>query len=146
MNEKRIGHMLRIIHNLKKRLVDNSPNKKQVDNVTGTNGWIIAYLTDHSSQDVYQKDLEREFGVTRSTASKVVNLMVQKGLVERQPVAHDARLKKLVLTEKAQSLSELVKKDHQEIEARITKGFSKEELSILYGFLERILENLSSET
>ncbi|MFW5672952.1 MAG: MarR family winged helix-turn-helix transcriptional regulator, partial [Acetivibrio ethanolgignens] len=83
---------------------------------------------------------------TRSTASKVVNLMVQKGLVERQPVAHDARLKKLVLTEKAQSLSELVKKDHQEIEARITKGFSKEELSILYGFLERILENLSSET
>ncbi|MFW5669336.1 MAG: MarR family winged helix-turn-helix transcriptional regulator, partial [Acetivibrio ethanolgignens] len=113
MNEKRIGHMLRIIHNLKKRLVDNSPNKKQVDNVTGTNGWIIAYLTDHSSQDVYQKDLEREFGVTRSTASKVVNLMVQKGLVERQPVAHDARLKKLVLTEKAQSLSELVKKDHQ---------------------------------
>ncbi len=142
MGEMYIGHELRIIQNLTKRLIENSPNKKQIDNITGTNGWIIAYLTDHSCRDVYQKDLEKEFGITRSTASKVINLMVQKGLVEHQPVPHDARLKKLVLTEKSQELSELIKKDHKQIEAKLTKGFSDKELEVLKGYLERIRTNL----
>ena len=142
MGEMYIGHELRIIQNLTKRLIENSPNKKQIDNITGTNGWIIAYLTDHSCCDVYQKDLEKEFGITRSTASKVITLMVQKGLVEHQPVPHDARLKKLVLTEKSQELSELIKKDHKQIEAKLTKGFSDKELEVLKGYLERIRTNL----
>lgn len=142
MGEMYIGHELRIIQNLTKRLIENSPNKKQIDNITGTNGWIIAYLTDHSCRDVYQKDLEKEFGITRSTASKVINLMVQKGLVEHQPVPHDARLKKLVLTEKSRELSELIKKDHKQIEAKLTKGFSDKELEVLKGYLERIRTNL----
>ena len=142
MGEMYIGHELRIIQNHTKRLIENSLNKKQIDNITGTNGWIIAYLTDHSCRDVYQKDLEKEFGITRSTASKVINLMVQKGLVEHQPVPHDARLKKLVLTEKSQELSELIKKDHKQIEAKLTKGFSDKELEVLKGYLERIRTNL----
>lgn len=144
MAQRHIGQELRIIHNLTKRLIDNSSNKKQIDNVTGTNGWIIAYLTEHSGQDVFQRDLEREFGITRSTASKVINLMVEKGLIERQPVPHDARLKKLVLTPRSKTLSELFIKDQSLIEARLTQGFSEEELDILHAYLKRLHTNLTS--
>lgn len=145
MEEKYIGHELRILHNLTKRMLDNSPNKRKIENVTGTNGWIIAYLTDHSEHDVYQKDLEKEFGITRSTASKVIRLMAEKGLVEQQPVPCDARLKKLVLTQKSQELSELMKKDCQEMEARLTKGFSEEELQVLFDYLARLRKNMTEE-
>ena len=34
----------------------------------------------------FRKILEKNFEITRSTASKVVNLMVEKGMVERQSV------------------------------------------------------------
>ena len=37
--------------------------------------------------------------------------MEQKGLVERQKVSFDARLKKLVLTEDAEAISKLFEKD-----------------------------------
>ena len=46
-----------------------------MEDVSGTNGRIIRFLSDHENEDVYQRDLEREFGITRSTASRVLTLM-----------------------------------------------------------------------
>ena len=72
-----------------------------LEELSGTNGRIIRFLSEHENEDVYQRDLEKEFGITRSTASRVITLMAEKGLVTRTGVGHDARLKKLALTEKA---------------------------------------------
>ena len=71
MQNGNIGIELRYLNNLIRRYVDNKLHKKYIDSVTGTNGWIIGYIADHG--DVYQKDLETEFGITRSTASKAVS-------------------------------------------------------------------------
>lgn len=102
MKKDCIGNDVRILSHQIHRWIENSPNKKKIDSCTGTNAWIIGYISDKTekNEDVYQKDLEKCFEITRSTASKVVNLMVEKGMVERQSVPWDARLKKLVLTDK----------------------------------------------
>jgi DNA-binding MarR family transcriptional regulator len=123
--------------------MENHANKKLVDNITGTNGWIIGYISDHNCRDVYQRDLEEEFGITRSTASKVVNLMVRKGLITRQSVPHDARLKKLVLTEKAIEVVALMEEDGKKLENTLRKGFTDEEIETLHSYLERMKKNLS---
>ena len=68
-------------------------------------------MAQNNDKDIYQKDLEKKFSVTRSTASKVVKLMVQKGLIVREEVESDARLKKLILTEKALNMHEAIKSD-----------------------------------
>ena len=105
MEKKRyVGRELRVLDNLIKRFIDNQMNSTKINRITGSNGWIIGYLRDHSSRPVYQKDLEAEFNITRSTASKVVNLMEEKGLIRRESVPEDARLKKLTLTPKAVEL------------------------------------------
>lgn len=139
-----IGRELRALNNLIRRYMDNSSHhKKTVESFTGTNSWIIGYLSDHMGQNIYQKDLEREFSITRSTASKVINLMAQKGLIERHSVSHDARLKKLVLTDKALELSKLMAEDCRRVESVLTKGFSDDELDTLHGYIRRMKENLS---
>lgn len=144
MKSSRIGIELRYLNNLIRRYVDNKLHKKYIDSVTGTNGWIIGYIADHG--DVYQKDLEAEFGITRSTASKVVSLMVQKGLIEHRSVPQDARLKKLVLTEKALELSKLMNQDHEAVETTLKKGFTEEELSNLHSYIERMKQNILEQT
>ena len=144
MKSSRIGIELRYLNNLIRRYVDNKLHKKYIDSVTGTNGWIIGYIADHG--DVYQKDLEAEFGITRSTASKVVSLMVQKGLVEHRSVPQDARLKKLVLTDKALELSKLMNQDHEAVETTLKKGFTEEELSNLHSYIERMKQNILEQT
>ena len=127
------------------RFFQNSPNKRAVDSVTGTNSWIICYLANHEGRDVFQKDIEKEFDITRSTASKVIDLMEQKGLVERQKVPHDARLKKLVLTEKSRQLAELIAEDKKNLETTLTKGFSDEEKATIAEYIKRMRKNLEEE-
>lgn len=141
-SDKLISTRLRGLSHRIHRFFENSPNKKTIDSITGTHGWIIAFLACNKGKDVFQKDVEREFDVTRSTASKVIDLMEQKGLVTREKVPCDARLKKLVLTQKAQELSELFEKDRLLLEETLTQGFNDEEKRILCDFITRMNNNL----
>ena len=70
--------------------------------------------------------------------------MEKNGLITREPVPYDARLKRIVMTEKAISLHKSVKEDIDLAEERITKGISAEELELLRSVLSRIRDNLSS--
>ncbi len=142
MRKKSIGFEFRSLNNLIMRKVENSPVKKQIDSITGTNGWIIGFLAENADKEIYQKDLEEEFSITRSTASKVLILMEKKGLIERRGVPHDARLKKLTLTEKAWKISELMIANANQFEKTLTKGFTEEELEYLYGFIQRMKNNI----
>ncbi len=143
-------HMLKIamelhsLSNMNRRFMDNNSHKKMVDSITGTNGWIIGYLDHNSDRDVFQRDLEETFGITRSTVSKVVNLMVQKGLIDRSCVEHDARLKKLTLTDKSRELISIMHKDNEMLEQTLTAGFSEEEKSQLMEYIIRMKNNMKS--
>ena len=79
--ERYIGAELRRLSNLSCRYFERQAGKRQTEAITGTNGWIIGYIgrREERGEVVYQHDLESRFGITRSTASKVVSLMAQKG-------------------------------------------------------------------
>lgn len=139
-----VHNELRSLSHLIYRFIENLPNKKQIESMTGTNGCIIGYLAENSDHDVFQKDIEKAFGITRSTASKVINLMKQKGLVERQSVSYDARLKKIVMTDKSKSISHLMAEDMTLVESVLTEGFSLDEKKALYSYLKRMKQNLKS--
>ena len=96
MKTLRIGIELRSLNNLIMRYMENHSSKPRVDAITGTNGWIIGFLAKNQDRDIFQRDLEQVFGITRSTASKVINLMEKKDLIRRESVPQYARLKKLV--------------------------------------------------
>lgn len=145
LKDKSISTQLRGLSHRIHRFLENSPNKKTIDSITGTHGWIIAFLSCNKDKDIFQKDVEREFDVTRSTASKVIDLMEQKGLVRRERVSCDARLKKLVLTEEAESISKLFENDIGRLEETLTKGFTDEEKEILCDFIVRMKTNLEKE-
>ncbi len=142
MKKNAVGMQLRRLNNQIMRYIENSPVKKRVETITGTNGWIISYLADHADQDIYQKDLEKRFGITRSTASKAMTSMEQKGLIARESVPQDARLKKIVLTRKAVEINEMIHKDVARLEQDLTRGFTQKEIESLLGFLERMQSNL----
>ena len=144
MRTKRyIGIEIRALDNQIKRLIDSKIQKSAFCRLTGSNGWIIDYIRKKSPKPVYQKDLEAEFNITRSTASKVLNLMEEKGFIVRESVPEDARLKKLVLTPEAIEISKGMEADRDAIERQITKGFSEKELQQFYSYMERIRKNVT---
>lgn len=141
MDGQGMGIRLRMLNNAIRRYMDRYSRKSELDHLTCSNGWIIGYIDD-AGGSVFQKDLEGEFGITRSTASKVIILMEKKGMLKREGVSHDARLKKIMLTEKSMDVVKIMREDRERMEARLTKGFTPQELEVLYGFFDRIQANL----
>ncbi|MEG1999887.1 MAG: MarR family transcriptional regulator [Evtepia sp.] len=146
MQKRAIGIELRTLNNLIRRYFENHCNSHAMHAITGTNVWIIRYILSNHDRNIYQRDLEEEFSITRSTASKVVNLMVQKGLIERHSVSSDARLKQLVLTARALDISRMIEKNGQQLEAVLSRDFSPEELAAFYSSIEKIKHNIACET
>lgn len=142
-----IGVRLRMLNNAVRRYFDrNSEFAKKLDKLTCSNKWIMGYLFDAEKEgrDVFQRDLENNFGITRSTVSKVISLLEKKELISRESVSHDARLKKIVLTEKAREIGRTMRREHEEMERKLCSGFSAEEIAVLCGFLERLQNNIAS--
>lgn len=142
--EKTVGFEVRSLNNLIKRDVERS----EIFNMcrtTGLHGWAIKYFYDNREKDIFQRDFEERFSIRRSTASKMLGLMEKKGLIERQSVSSDARLKKIVLTEKAVQLHERITQDILEREKRLLAGISPEKLEIFYEVIDTIKANLEVE-
>lgn len=62
------------------------------------------FLARNRGREIYQHTIEQKFCITRSTASRVLALMEKKGLIARESVEHDARCKRIVLTDKADAI------------------------------------------
>ena len=133
---------LKYMSNLCMRYLENNSHKKDIEAITGTNGWIIAYIQENENKDIFQRDLEKQFGITRSTASKVINLMISKGLVEHKSVEYDARLKKLVLTDKARAIVSLIKEDGEMLERVLLSDIPEEEMNVFFGCIKKMKDNI----
>lgn len=125
-----------------RRRAESNIYMSRVRMITGANGWILRYLDEKDGQDVYQKDIEEKFGVTRSTVSKALKGMEAKGLLRRESVSSDARLKRLVLTEEGRQISRHAAEEKQELENRIKAGLTEDEIDTLQRLLMKIADNM----
>lgn len=149
MNEKNIDLGRRIGHvsHLYRRNIDSviaEESRNFTDSLTGRNVWVPRYLQDHPDEEIFQKNLETEFKIRRSTVSCMVDLMEQKGLLRRESVNGDARLKCLKLTPLAQTLLDTVFAGVQRLEADVSRAFTPEEYRTLTLLLERLEHVLES--
>ena len=141
----RIGWQIKVLSNLIKREVGNFGCDKYQDELTGNNMFIIGYLARHREEDVFQKDLEEFFSVRRSTMSTIILRMEQKGFLSRESVSHDARLKKLVLTEKGEQIHEMIESKIEDTEKKLSSGLTEDEKQTLFHLLEKLRQNLESD-
>ena len=87
----------RISHQLKRRMNCH----EEEDSLTNMQRHVLHYILLQSmSRDIYQKDVEAEFQIRRSTATGILQLLEKNGFILRKAEDRDARLKKIVPTEK----------------------------------------------
>ena len=141
-SEKTLGISLRKVNILLRRRFESSPIRKELDHGTGMHGYIICYLKDNNNRDLFQKDVEANFSMRRSTATAILQLMEKNGLIERKTVDYDARLKKIILTEKAKRLAELFEEEKRAINKVLESGFTQSELELFHSLLDRVANNL----
>lgn len=142
--ERQLGLEIRKLNNLIKRYME-SKKPEEFDKSTGVHGWAIRYFYENRNTDVFQRDFEARFSIRRSTATNMLKLMEKNGIIHREPVPYDARLKKIVLTEKAIEIHKKATKNIEMVENTLKKGITKEELIVFYNVVDKIKNNLEVE-
>jgi DNA-binding MarR family transcriptional regulator len=106
---------------------------------------IIAYLARHENEDVYQNDVERHCGITRSTASRVLNMMERKGLVRRIIPTFDARKRQVMLTDKSRRLVRQIEESGSDYFAALAEGISPSDMETTLRTIKRLLARSEQE-
>ncbi len=139
-----IGFAIKSIANLIRRNLDRTFSAPEFDGLTGMQNAVMGYIMNQTvKQEVFQRDIEKEFNIRRSTVTVMLQSLEQKGYIRRIPVSCDARLKKIILTEKAEKMQKMVRSEidrfHEKLEENLTKE-EREQILVLLGKIKQNLE------
>ena len=142
-NKLKLGLDISKINHIISRKMDASVINAIDDNLTISQAYVIDFISiEGKNKEIFQKDLEREFDLKRSSVSLMLNNMEKSDLIERVPVTEDARLKKIVLTKKSKKIYEKISIAIDSIEKRLSEDITQEEIEVFQMVLEKIRNNL----
>ena len=144
MTEKnKLGLHISKINHIISRSMDSAVINTIDNTLTVSQAYVIDFISmQGDNQDVFQKDLEKAFDLKRSSISLMLNNMEKSDLIKRVPVTEDARLKKIILTDKSKKLYEKISKAIDSVENRVCENITPDELKIFKSVLDKIRNNL----
>ena len=142
MHPRHIGFELRQVANIIRREIDNAVGKRNIEKLTGMQGRLIGYLCHNGEKEIFQRDIEAEFSIRRSTATNILQTMEKHGLIKRAPVEYDARLKRILPTDIAVTRHKIFEEEINRVENQVLNGITKKEAETLLSILNKIKNNL----
>lgn len=143
MEDKRIGKELRNTQSLITRyIMKHMKNKEKFLSAIQID--IMLYLS-KTKGNVYQKDLEKEFNLRKSTISGILKTMEKNEIIEKIEGKEDARSKQIIWTEKGKKISKNYAEKIDKMEELLQKNITKQELNIFFKVLTQIKFNLEEE-
>ena len=126
------------LSNKLRRKLDMLSSRKEF---SGSQGRTLYFLLSQT-EDIFQKDIEEEYSIRPSTATELLKQMEKNGLIVREPVAYDNRLKKIVVTEKALFYKKQVVEELTALEENLVRGISEADLQVFFKVIEKMMDNL----
>lgn len=123
-----------------RQYIGRDSGKSGLEPVTGSQAFIIDYLytAEKRGVDIFQRDIERQFGIGRSATSGMLQLMEKNGMIVRTSVPQDARLKKITLTDKYREVQQIVTAQMDEKERRLNEALTPEELATFWLLFDKL--------
>lgn len=116
----------KVINRISNRLRRRSAALQETLGMSGTQGNILNFiLVEGQKHSIYQKDIEKEFGLRPSTATEVLKALEKKELICRVSEKQDARLKRIEFTSKAEEIRHLIAAEIGESESILLKVLQK---------------------
>ena len=141
--QRAIGFEIKCLSNMIRRKLDTTFSSPEFDGLTGAQNAMMGYIMDHEeTQDIFQKDIEEEFNIRRSSATVMLQGLEQRGYIRRTQTEKDARLKKIELTDKARKLQKRVRSEIDQFQKQLEKNLSKEEKEEFFRLSDKIKSNL----
>ncbi len=136
--EFRFGRALQMANVRFRRLADENLSKY---NISVSQLRILAYLS-RKEGPVFQRELEEEFGIRRSSITELLQNMEKSGYLKRENSPQDGRIKTLFLTPEGQKLDRELKMYLHNLEKMMMEGIPPEEKQVFQKTILKMIENL----
>ena len=140
-----VGYEVKTLENLITREIIATAKKEGYPTLTTVQIRIMRYLFINMDKEIYQKDIEKNFVVRRSTASGILVTMEKNGMLMRIPSDFDARSKRIVLTDKYISKVELLENLIEKFQDSLLEGISDNELNTFFTVIDKMKDNLNKK-
>ena len=111
--------------------------------LTRSQAFVLGYLCHHQEEDVYPRDVEKQFDFAHPTVSGLLQRLEAKGFILCEPSPEDRRCKKIVATAKAWRVNEQILQQMHTTEQALVAGMSQEEVRQLHALLDRMIQNIA---
>ena len=138
-HDKHAARYVSKLSNKLRRKIDAFSSK---DSFSGSQERVLHFILAQSN-DVFQKDIEEEYSLRPPTATELLKKMEKNGLIYRESMASDARMKRIVVSEKALQYKDMVIEDITALEDELTKDIPPNELDVFFKVIEKMLDNIS---
>ena len=81
MDKRHIGYAVKLLNRRLDQVLSNIPAIRENNSLTGIQTWALNYLIRNDTRDVFQKDVEAELKIRRSTATELLKAMERGGLI-----------------------------------------------------------------
>lgn len=144
MNKIRLGKEIKALSNEITRYVSESINLNNDNRQTTIQFLFIDYIGGYSTlQPVFQRDLEAEFNIRRSTATGILQGLEKNGMINRQASRDDARLKEINLTPQGTQLFEEHKNKLDSVGKQLVADISDQDIAVFQTVMNQIYQNIT---
>ena len=140
-NANKIGYDLTSIANFFRHRATAIQSKAYPSKLSASNGYIISFLCENEGRDIFQKDIEREFDLGRSSVSSILGELERVNLIERKNVTTDNRLKKVVVTEAGKLINNACKREIDHFFYDLASDLSESEVQTFVKVLTTMKKN-----
>mgnify|MGYP001559609126 CR=1 FL=1 len=105
-------------------------------------GRMIGYIYENQNKGIIQKDLAEKYQLKGASISSMLKGLEKKGYVERIIPAENARQKNIYVLEKGANLVEEFNEIFSDVEAKLVKNLTIEEMELLKKLLVKVRNGL----
>lgn len=112
--------------------------------ITDVQSRILGFIQHNADKrDIFQKDIEEHLDIRRSSVTSVLQLMEKNGYIKRISVSEDARLKKIILTEKGLKTQKCIFDFILKFEKSLRDELSDDEFHTLIDLINRLSSKIA---
>lgn len=135
----RIGSIIYVVGSLVRGLSSQTFSEKHFQ-ITPEQYLILLLIIEN--EGVYQRQICEITLKDRANIARIVEILLQKGLIQKKIDSNGRRIFKIIPTQKGKDLIKKIEPCDMELRKFITKDISKEELNITRKTLEKIKANI----
>lgn len=140
--QRHLGMRVRILSQTIHTAID---RKLTALGLTGQQSFVLRFLSEHTGEPVYARDIEKRFNLTHPTVSGILQRLETKGFLMSETESSDRRCKRVTMTPKAEECQKEIERHIQALERTMVAGMTPEEAISFVRLLDLAYENLSNE-